>query len=905
MMSYRSLPTVLFLLALGVSTAFSQEQRAGRFETEVALKVRLDYLLFVPESAPGEKLPLIVFLHGAGERGDDLEKVKMHGPPKIVETMKDFPFIVLSPQCERRSWWRPEAIIRLVDHVVAEYPVDEDRVYLTGLSMGGYGSWALAAHYPDRFAAVAPICGGGEPETAAKMKEVPLWVFHGARDRVVSLERSKNMVDAVRAAGGDARLTVYPEAGHDSWTKTYDDPRLYRWFLSHRLSQRSRSVREIAESTPEEVGLSSRALGGIDRALEGFVGEEEIAGAVAVVARRGRVVYAKAFGKADVEAGKPMKRETIFRIYSMTKPVASVAAMILHEEGKFQLDDAVSKHIPELRGLEVYRSGSGDAVEREPAKREPTIRDLLRHTSGLTYGFFGNTPVDRLYQEARVIDHGGNLRDMVRKLGKLPLLHQPGTKWHCSVSVDVLGHLVEVLSGTSLDRFFRERIFAPLDMRDTGFHVPAEKLERFAANYGANGEGGLRLVDAPSTSRFARPASFLSGGGGLVSTARDYLRFCQMLLGGGELDGRRILRPETVSAMTSNQLPDEAMPIGFGDARREGVGFGLGFSVRVARTGGEATARLGEYGWGGAASTHFWISPRDELIVLALSQCTPYSSRLEDALKPLVYGALVDGLEPAPVERQGAPAPRSRDELRGHLGGEGPTATSRPLHLVLAAGPKDHGPGEHDYPLWQKRWTRLLAQARGVRVSTASPWPSREQFRSADVILFFSSNPGWSAERAKELDDYLRSGGGAVFIHFAVNGRRHPGELAKSIGLAWARGARYRHGEVELTIQRRDHPITRGLEKLRFVDESYWSLTGDPGSIDVLATAVEDGEPRPLLWTRERGLGRVFVSILGHYTWTFDDPLFRLILLRAVAWTAREHPDRLEPLATVGARLAE
>jgi CubicO group peptidase (beta-lactamase class C family) len=296
--------------------------------------------------------------------------------------------------------------------------------------------------------------------------------------------------------------------------------------------------------------------------------------------------------------------------------------------------------LPEFKELKVFVRANGDGFETEPAKREPTVRDLLRHTAGLTYGFFGNTPVDAAYGKINVLAPTSTLAGMTKKLGDLPLLYQPGTKWNYSVATDVLGRLVEVASGKSLDEFFAERIFIPLDMKDTGFFVHADKLNRFAATHGI-ADGKLTVTDSPATSAFRNRPTLLSGGGGLVSTAHDYIRFCQMLAYAGELGGKRLLRRETIQEMTKNQLPDEAFPIAFGPLQRPGVGFGLGFSVQVHRDQFSA-ARVGEYGWGGAASTHFWISPNDELVVIALQQFMPFSTRLEQTIKPLVYEAILD-----------------------------------------------------------------------------------------------------------------------------------------------------------------------------------------------------------------------------------------------------------------------
>jgi len=388
-------------------------------------------------------------------------------------------------------------------------------------------------------------------------------------------------------------------------------------------------AQELPVAAPEEVGLSSEKLEQIAPAMQRYVDEHKLPGVITVVARRGRIVHFQVVGRSDIENNKPMKTDTILRFYSMSKPVTSVAAMMLLQDGKFQLDDPVSKYISEFKDLQVReRNGDGETVLRAP-KREMTIRDLLRHTSGLTYR----------YANANVLTRDQTLKDMAGKLGKRPLVFDPGTRWNYSVSTDVLGYLVEVVSGKPLDRFFQEEIFEPLDMRDTGFHVPADKVDRFAANYGPARDGGLQLRDAAATSRYTKPTTFFSGGGGLVSTARDYTRFCQMLLNKGELNGRRLLKPETVERMTKNQLPDELVPIGLGTNRLEGTGFGLGFAVRVEA---EPPGAIGQYAWGGAASTNFWIAPREDLIGIALTQHMPLANEFNATFMQLVFEAIQD-----------------------------------------------------------------------------------------------------------------------------------------------------------------------------------------------------------------------------------------------------------------------
>ena len=396
---------------------------------------------------------------------------------------------------------------------------------------------------------------------------------------------------------------------------------------------------DLQRILPEEAGFSSAKLAQVKPVIQAMLDKKETAGVVTIVARHGKIVYLEAMGMMDIDAGKPMRADTIFRIYSMSKPVTTVAAMMLWEEGRFQLDDPISKYLPEFKTVRVH---AGNGTETVEAKREITIRDLMRHTSGLTYGFFGNSPVDKIYLENKVLrDPNDGLAELVRKLSKLPLVYQPGTHFNYSVSTDVLGRLIEVVSGKRLDEFFQERIFGPLDMKDTGFFVPQDKLSRFSACYGPGDGGALKVTDEPAKSRYLKQPKLLSGGGGLVSTARDYSRFCQMMLQGGELQGTRLLRKETVQQMTTNQLPDEAMPISLAGAPRPGVGFGLGFSVRVAPNNGQPDL-LGEYGWGGAASTHFWISPKRDLVVVALQQYMPFHQRLETVIKPIIYEAITD-----------------------------------------------------------------------------------------------------------------------------------------------------------------------------------------------------------------------------------------------------------------------
>lgn len=392
---------------------------------------------------------------------------------------------------------------------------------------------------------------------------------------------------------------------------------------------------ELPVVTPESAGMSSPKLARVDGIVEDLVHQKKLAGATVAVARHGKLVYLKTFGKLDLEADKPMRKDAIFRIYSMSKALTTAAALILYDDGKLGLDDPVSKYVTDFKGLKVWKEAGNVAPTHEP-----TVRDLMRHTASLTYGIFGDSTVDKLYREANVLDRGEDLKEMCAKLGKLPLQYDPGTKWVYSVAVDVLGRVIEVASGLTFDAFLERRLFAPLDMKDTGFSVPAGKAERFAAIYRSDGDGTLTPSEKQASSPYFAKPKLLSGGGGMVSTTRDYMRFLQMIAQGGELDGVRILKPETVALMTHNQLPAEVMPISMSIGKRAGVGFGLGFSVRVQLSEQEATGRVGEYGWGGLASTHYWASPKDDLTVVTMEQTLPFSMLLETALKGPIYDAI-------------------------------------------------------------------------------------------------------------------------------------------------------------------------------------------------------------------------------------------------------------------------
>ena len=395
---------------------------------------------------------------------------------------------------------------------------------------------------------------------------------------------------------------------------------------------------------PEKVGFSSERLGRINAVMQRAIDEGKYAGILTMVARHGQIAHLGCFGLMDAEAGKPMQPDTIFRIYSMSKPATSVAAMMLYEEGYFQLNTPVSEFIPGFKDIKVFVRQTESGMELADLEREMTIHDLLTHTSGLSYGFHEDTPVDALYREVRQdLGEDATLEKMVEALITLPLAFQPGQGWRYSFSTDVLGYVVQVVSGQPFDAFLRQWIFEPLGMIDTGFYVPAEKIDRFAAMYEVSDAGELRLLEAPATGKYANPPAFVSGGGGLVSTVHDYVRFAQMLLNAGQLNGVRLLGRKTVELMMMNHLPEALLPFAVnpGEPPAWGYGFGLGGKVMMDPARAGILGSLGEYSWSGAASTGFWVDPREEVIGLIMTQLMPYQPLVTE-LRVLVYQALAD-----------------------------------------------------------------------------------------------------------------------------------------------------------------------------------------------------------------------------------------------------------------------
>jgi CubicO group peptidase (beta-lactamase class C family) len=407
----------------------------------------------------------------------------------------------------------------------------------------------------------------------------------------------------------------------------------------------------FAHTEPESLGLSTDRLARIGGWMERYVGSGKLPGCLTAVMRRGALVYFECRGMADLETSRAVVPDSVFRIYSMSKPIVTAAAMTLFEEGRFQLDDPVSRFLPEFADTPVWVSGEGAAMKTEPVAETMKIWHLMSHTSGLVYGGRSEGPVGDAYLKAGINfgqRNDGVLADMVRKVALLPLNAHPGAAWEYGVSTDVLGRFVEVVADQPLDQVLRHRIFDPLGMTDTGFQVRPDQCARLAALYSAR-DGGTVLEERPDeNASYVRPVTLFSGGGGLVSTAGDYLRFAEAIRRKGELDGARILGRRTVELMTMNHLPGgvDLTAMGqptFSETSMDGIGFGLGFSIVLDPATTKAACSVGEHAWGGVASTAFWIDPVEDIVAVFMTQVLPSSTYpIRRELRALVYQALID-----------------------------------------------------------------------------------------------------------------------------------------------------------------------------------------------------------------------------------------------------------------------
>ena len=392
---------------------------------------------------------------------------------------------------------------------------------------------------------------------------------------------------------------------------------------------------DLMAGMPEDVGMSAERLERITAMTQRYVDEKKLAGVATLVARRGKIVHFEVVGQRGAEDDRPLTKDALFRIYSMTKPITAVAAMMLYEEGKFQLSDPVAKFVPELADLNVLVDG-----ELVPAKKTMNMQHLLTHTAGLSYGFNPTDPIDQQYREAQLFA-GPDLDDFAERLSKLPLKFEPGERWHYSVAVDVTGLIVQRLSGQSFDAFLKERIFDPLGMEDTFFNVPADKMDRFLPNHSWDGENEKLVQMGENALTSYTDRTMFSGGGGLVSTTMDYLRFSEMVRRGGELDGVRLLSPKTVQYMTADHLPAATAGSTAEEAGDSNFGFGLGWGVSSDPVAAGVLGSAGEYAWGGAAGTLFWVDPVEEMVVIGMIQLmgSPWPLRAE--MKVLANQAVV------------------------------------------------------------------------------------------------------------------------------------------------------------------------------------------------------------------------------------------------------------------------
>ncbi len=398
--------------------------------------------------------------------------------------------------------------------------------------------------------------------------------------------------------------------------------------------------------TPEAVGMSSQRLNRIQPVMQAYIDQGKFPGLITMIARRGKVVHFDAFGWMDVEAKKPMQKDTLFFIASMTKPITALTTMMLYEEGHFQLNDPISHFIPAFKDVKVFVKSNEDGVEVTEPIREITIRDLLTHTSGLGYDFHTDSPVGELYRQAKLQEPGYRLKELVHGLSQLPLFTQPGSAWRYSFSQDILAHMIENISGIPYEHFLQEKIFTPLQMIDTGFYVPGDKRQRFATFYKRTDDGGFE-PSSRTEGDFASPAPGF-GGHGLISTASDYMRFAQLMLNGGRLDDVRLLSRKTVELMTQNHLSAQVLPTFDVVTLSKGYytkGYGHGFGMRVLMDAAqnEIVGSVGSYGWGGALNTYFWVDPKEQLVGMVWGQIDRlYYYPLERQFMALVYQAIID-----------------------------------------------------------------------------------------------------------------------------------------------------------------------------------------------------------------------------------------------------------------------
>jgi CubicO group peptidase (beta-lactamase class C family) len=398
---------------------------------------------------------------------------------------------------------------------------------------------------------------------------------------------------------------------------------------------------------PEDVGLLSERLKRIEPSLQAFVDARQAPGFLLAVARKGKLAYQSCQGWSDIDAGKPIQADDIFRIYSMTKPITAVAIMTLYEEGRVVLTDPVSRYIPRFKDLQVWTGEFNEDHRLEPLNREITILDLLLHTAGLSYGLFNDSPVEDLYRDSgltrsETLTYLHPLEEMVKRVVQLPLANQPGQRWRYSIAMDIIGYLIQLITNRPLDVYLKEHIFDPLGMKDTSFFVPVRNKSRFVSLYSSSENGKIELIDDSQNSPFNDPNSPPMGGSGLVSTLADYLQFAQMVLNQGELEGVRILGRKTVEKMSQNYLYPDLLPINLDNNNLPGIGFGLGFGINIDETHSCFASTEGSFYWGGAASTHFFIDPHEQLIGILMTQVMNNPLDFNQVFRQLISQAIID-----------------------------------------------------------------------------------------------------------------------------------------------------------------------------------------------------------------------------------------------------------------------
>ncbi len=626
-----------------------------------AAKKKMGYCLFVPKGYDeSKKYPLMVALHGLGAT----PRIQMRYPG-LTKLAQKYGYIVVAPMgYNTRGWYgsrglksrrsRPENlgelsekdVMNVLGIVRKEFSIDPNRIYLMGHSMGGGGTWHLGLKYPKLWAALAPIAPAifRSPNELKKIKHMPVILVQGDKDRLVPVRIARKWAAKMKELGMKYQYIEVKDGGH-VYPAFQKLPDIFAFLDKQRKTSSKKAKPNTTNPQTEEIsvqqggekfqprkhgkeareaGLDPKVLAKLDVTIQQYIAKKDVSGAVLLISRNGKIGYHEAFGFRDIGAKKTMLEDVIFRIYSMTKPIVTFAAMLLYERGELDLDEPISKRLPEWKNVKVLERKIDKKTKKVtfrlvPAKNPITVRDLMRHSSGLYYGFNPKSPASKMLTKAGVFEKGINLAEFSKRLAKAPLKFQPGTAYNYGYSIDILGRYVEAVSKQPLDAFLRKNVFKPLKMKDTSFWVSVKKLNRLAVVYRRD-KG--KLVPAMSNKSLLRKPSLLKGGGGLLSTSTDYWRFCQMLLNRGELDGVRVAKAKTVNLMFQNQL---------GSVYKDGKKtYGLGGAVDGK----------GGYFWGGAAGTKFFVDTKNKLVVVYMIQRRGYQSLLWPQVQRLAREAV-------------------------------------------------------------------------------------------------------------------------------------------------------------------------------------------------------------------------------------------------------------------------